>query len=309
MSAMGSPAGWGPSHQTGQHARQPAWFIALAVIGLIVWFLVWRTGTGFAVVVLAPLFVATIFAGIARAAGWSSSTTSGKMLARSDDPLAAVRELRRKQGGGVYLGVAQDGGLRFARAQRAVLLLGPPRSGKTTAVIIPSLIAHDGPAVSTSTKLDVAVATRPARQQSGRLWEFDPIGTGSPSGFERLRWSPVRCSRSWEGALLMARATTAGVGVGTMDTSHWAKRSQALLAPMLHAAALDGRDMESVVDWVMRHELDEAGVLLEQDAASRMAFASLLGILNTEDRRAGLDLLRRRRRLAGLLERNRAGRR
>ena len=184
----------------------------------------------------------------------------------------------------MYLGVAQDGSLRFARSQRAVLLLGPPRSGKTSAVIIPALIAHDGPAVSTSTKLDVAGATGSARQRSGRLWEFDPTGASAPSGLERLRWSPVRCSRSWEGALLMARAMTSGVGVGTMHGSHWAKRSQALLAPMLHAAALDGRDMESVVDWVMRHELDEAGVLLEQDAASRMAFASLLGILNTEDR-------------------------
>ncbi len=42
--------------------------------------------------------------------------------------------------------------------------------------------------------------------------------------------------------------------------------------------------METVVDWVLRHELDEAGILLEQETASRLAFGSLLGILNTEDR-------------------------
>jgi type IV secretion system protein VirD4 len=34
----------------------------------------------------------------------------------------------------------------------------------------------------------------------------------------------------------------------------------------------------------MRHELDEAGILLEQEQASRLAFASLLGLFNTEDR-------------------------
>ena len=42
--------------------------------------------------------------------------------------------------------------------------------------------------------------------------------------------------------------------------------------------------MEAVVDWVMRHELDEAGIVLERPAASRLAFSSLLGILNTEER-------------------------
>jgi type IV secretion system protein VirD4 len=96
----------------------------------------------------------------------------------------------------------------------------------------------------------------------------------------------VRCATDWDGALLMARAMTAaaGVGSGTTHGSHWAKRSQALLAPFLHAAALNGRDMETVVDWVLRHELDEAGILLEQETASRLAFGSLLGILNTEDR-------------------------
>jgi type IV secretion system protein VirD4 len=42
--------------------------------------------------------------------------------------------------------------------------------------------------------------------------------------------------------------------------------------------------MEGVADWVMRHELDEAGIVLEKPAASRLAFSSLLGILNTEER-------------------------
>ena len=34
----------------------------------------------------------------------------------------------------------------------------------------------------------------------------------------------------------------------------------------------------------MRHELDEPGILLEDPRASRLAFGSLLGLLNTEDR-------------------------
>ncbi len=77
---------------------------------------------------------------------------------------------------------------------------------------------------------------------------------------------------------------TANIGVGTTDRSHWALRAQALLAPMLHAAAVHGRDMETVVDWVMRHELDEPGILLEDERCSRLAFGNLLGLLHTEDR-------------------------
>ena len=42
--------------------------------------------------------------------------------------------------------------------------------------------------------------------------------------------------------------------------------------------------MDTVVEWVMRHELDEPGILLENPGASRLAFGSLLGLLNTEDR-------------------------
>lgn len=81
-----------------------------------------------------------------------------------------------------------------------MLLLGPPRGGKTSGVIIPALIAHVGPAVSTSTKSDVARATRPARSRSGRTWVFDPTGTGGGSGeSQALRWSPVRSSVLWDG--------------------------------------------------------------------------------------------------------------
>ncbi len=198
-----------------------------------------------------------------------------------------VRRTGLSLGGGPYLGRAKDGAARHARPERAVLVLGPPRSGKTSAVIVPSLVAHVGPAVSTSTKPDVAGQTRAARRLDGRTWVFDPTGAAASSaggGDEVLRWSPVPSSRSWDGALLMARAMAGRVGGGTMDRSHWASRAQALLAPMLHAAAVHGKGMDVVVRWVMRHELDEPGVLLEDSRCSPLAFGSLLGALNTEER-------------------------
>ncbi len=68
-------------------------------------------------------------------------------------------------------------------------------------------------------------------------------------------------------ALLMARAMTSRIGSATSDRSHWASRALALLAPLLHGAAVHGRDMEVVVDWVMRHEIDEAGFCWRTSAA------------------------------------------
>jgi type IV secretion system protein VirD4 len=111
-------------------------------------------------------------------------------------------------------------------------------------VIIPALLAHTGPAVSTSTKPDVARATRRARSRDGRTWVFDPTGAGHPAGLEPLRWSPVQSALAWDGALLIARAMTTNIGTGTTDRSHWANRAQALLAPLLHAAAVHDKDME-----------------------------------------------------------------
>jgi type IV secretory pathway TraG/TraD family ATPase VirD4 len=42
--------------------------------------------------------------------------------------------------------------------------------------------------------------------------------------------------------------------------------------------------METVVSWVMGHELDEPGVLLEDKRASKLAFGSLVGLHQTEAR-------------------------
>jgi type IV secretion system protein VirD4 len=196
-----------------------------------------------------------------------------------------MRTLAAHAGGGVWLGASEDEHWKFARPERAVLLLGPPRSGKTSGVIIPAVLAHDGPTIVTSTKPDVARATARARARDGRVWMFDPTGASSPpAGLEQLRWSPVTSALTWDGAVVIARAMTVTVGTGTTDRSHWANRAQALLAPLLHAAAVHGREMETVVDWVMRHELDEPGILLEDQRASRLAFGSLLGLLNTESR-------------------------
>ncbi|WP_249012270.1 type IV secretory system conjugative DNA transfer family protein [Conexibacter sp. DBS9H8] len=206
------------------------------------------------------------------------------MVAKGEtyNPLDPLRQAAARAGG-VFLGLTSDRQPRFSRDERAVLLLGPPRSGKSSAVIIPAILSHTGPVVSTSTKPDVYTATRLARVMEGDVWTFDPTGHAGSSAHE-LRWSPVQSARSWDGAQLMARALCANIGAGTQDRSHWALRAQALLAPMLHAAAVHERDMGEVVGWVLAHDLDAPGVLLEDERCSQLAFSTLVGVLQTEAR-------------------------
>ena len=124
--------------------------------GLLAGYICSAAGVVLALVVGGPLVLIGLAILVTDAADKTSVTTLAQLTNDAQDPLAAVQELAGEHGNGVYLGLEERGGARFARAQRAVLLLGPPRSGKTSAVIVPALIAHDGPAVCTSTKTDVA---------------------------------------------------------------------------------------------------------------------------------------------------------
>jgi type IV secretory pathway TraG/TraD family ATPase VirD4 len=188
---------------------------------------------------------------------------------------------------GVYLGETARGPL-LAGAEQGVLVLGPPRSGKTSALVVPNVVAASGPVVSTSTKSDVLAATVAARRRVGRCWLFDPSGTvARPDGVDELRWSPVPGSMRWDGAVLMARsmaqAARPATGVTPVEANHWNERAEALLAPLLHAAALAGEPIESLVGWVNRRSPDEAGDIL-YDHGSPTAADLLAGVVATDER-------------------------
>ena len=80
----------------------------------------------------------------------------------------------------------------WAGAQRSTLVLGPPRSGKTSSLVIPNILLSDGPVVSTSTKPDVMRATAPSRCREGWTFLYDPSGeVECPPDVERVGWSPL----------------------------------------------------------------------------------------------------------------------
>lgn len=200
---------------------------------------------------------------------------------------AAVRARSLRLGGGAYLGLAAGGRWVVADPEHAVMVLGPPRSGKTGSIVIPSVLAAAGPVVSTATKPDVMDATWRARSEVGQVWLYDPSGERAewPRGIRRLCWSPVPAAATWDGALLMARAMSAGgsSAKGTTNEHHWRERSTALLAPLLHAAFVTDGQIVQVLTWVLRAELEPARKALE-DHGSQVAADVLAGIAKTDER-------------------------
>jgi type IV secretory pathway TraG/TraD family ATPase VirD4 len=160
-------------------------------------------------------------------------------------------------------------------------------------MVIPNVLASNGPVVSTSTKCDVMDATSAARSALGRCSLFDP--TGSVHGTDTmsaLRWSPLQSCATWIGALSMARSLvevgspSGHGGVHRSDHSHWDERAQALLAPLLHAAAIDGSPMRTLLTWVDRRQALPAQQILagEPGRSTELARNLLDGIVATDER-------------------------
>lgn len=188
---------------------------------------------------------------------------------------------------GNYIGRAHDNSV-FSGAQRSTLVLGPTRSGKTSSLLVPNVQLARHAVVTTSTKDDVARATA-GRSRVGHVLVFDPSGTADvPRGATKVGWSPVVASGTWDAAVLAARsmtdAATLRPGQGGRH-DHWTERAAALLAPLLHAAALDGGGARAVADWVDTRSGREAlAVLVERHGADHASPASLAGLLSTESR-------------------------
>lgn len=212
-------------------------------------------------------------------------------VAGAPDPwlAATVRGAAWRAGAGIYLGMG-GGGWAWAGPERSTLVLGPSRSGKTSSLVIPNVLAAPGAVVSTSTKPDVLRATAASRRAAGWPLLYDPSGTVTPPrGVARVGWSPIAAAKEWDGALVMAdamvRAADRGAGNTPAAHDHWAERATALLAPLLHAASLGEASMGTVLHWVDRHQGEHALRELSAHLGDAAPPTDVLaGILSTDER-------------------------
>ncbi len=238
----------------------------------------------------------------APAAAW---TPWVDLIEAAPDPLSAALTSAAEHAVGVYLGMLDSGAAVFAKSELATLVIGPPRSGKTSGLVIPTLLLHRGPAVVTSTKDEVARATVLARYRQGRVRVFDPSGEMSRDQLPRqvglLRWSPLQSARAgWLQATKMARAMTAAAapaGASREHESYWVQRSAHLLAALLYAASRPTPTgptlhMGDVVSWVatgaLAHPVDllvAAGKRGDRDATR--ALEQLQSVLGAPEKERG----------------------
>jgi len=199
--------------------------------------------------------------------------------------LAGLIARSRVAGNGVYLGMTPSG-LAFAPRQHGALVLGPPRAGKTSAIVVPNVLAADGPVVAVSTKRDVLEETSDSRATLGRVLLFDPSGEiPAPPGVERVGWSPLESARIWDRAVITAESMVGAARgpAGRGEQDHWNERAGALLACVLHAVALEGSDMNAVVSAVNRRDLTRPISTLAK-SQSPLALDLLVGIAETDSR-------------------------
>jgi type IV secretory pathway TraG/TraD family ATPase VirD4 len=200
---------------------------------------------------------------------------------------AALREVHRFADHSIYVGTGSNG-WTWAGHQRSTLVLGPPRSGKTSSLVIPNILLSDGPVVSTSTKPDVMRATARSRCGDGWAFLYDPSGeVDCPHAVERVGWSPLTSASNWDAAIVTADAM---VGASRLNglrgaADHWTERAGALLSSLLHAASTEGLHMEDVLRWIDRHNAAPALEILASRVGEEATATDLLaGIVATDSR-------------------------
>jgi type IV secretory pathway TraG/TraD family ATPase VirD4 len=174
----------------------------------------------------------------------------------------------------------------WAGAQSSALVLGPPRSGKTSSLVIPNILLSEGPVVSTSTKPDVMHATAPARGDEGWSFLYDPSGESPcPAGVTRVGWSPLTTASNWDAAVVTADAMVSASRLSGQrgGEHHWAERAGALLSTLLHAAAMEELGMRDVLRWIDRHDGARALEILAGHTGTDTPATDLLtGIVATD---------------------------
>lgn len=133
----------------------------------------------------------------------------------------------------------------------SLLIFGTTRSGKT-ATVVPGVLEWDHPAIISSVKADLMMATVQRRKAIGEVFVFDPFGVAPKvDGVVPVSWSPIACADTVSGALAAAKTLADASRADDVTTAgFWAERGAALLWPLLFAASLGTRSMADVRRWL-----------------------------------------------------------
>ncbi|ACU77755.1 conjugative transfer gene complex protein [Catenulispora acidiphila DSM 44928] len=162
---------------------------------------------------------------------------------------------------GVRIGWADPAGIPVAISiEDSVLMLAPPRQGKSSQCIIPWLHGWRGPAIVTSARTDVLENTATIRAEQGPVLVMAP--TGMVAWPDNVQWAPLADCEDFDKAILRAEVMvtvgkSSGDNTGGGDNKFFGLAATNLMAGWLHAAAISGRPMTDVLRWAFNEGLDE----------------------------------------------------
>jgi len=173
-------------------------------------------------------------------------------------------------------------------AEDNVLLFGVQRSGKTSTVVVPTLLAWGGAVVATSTKEELVALTSHHRRSLGPVLVFAPLDRDFDwirrLGLQPASWNPLDAVDSAGSAAELADHFTASGKHG--QSAHWYLAASSLIGALVVCERERGGDMRSVLTRLNRTSLPEyaglAKVVEDQTASDQLVAFAL-----TPDREAG----------------------
>ncbi len=132
------------------------------------------------------------------------------------------------------------------------MVVAPAGAGKTARVLVPDLLQHRGPVVSTSVKTDVLWLTLQRRAQQGPIWVLNP---SESAGLGTCRFSPLMGIKSFDDALRTGQwLSDAGHDLdgGIKGQEFWDSLARRMLAPALFLAARENYNLDDVFGWVQQ---------------------------------------------------------
>ncbi len=169
----------------------------------------------------------------------------------------------------------------WSSCEEVTLRIGGPRSGKSGSLACHILDAPGALLVTTS-RTDLLDNTRAAREQHGRVVVFNPTGLGGLKS--SVRWSALDGCQDLGTA---QRRAADLVPVTWGEGERWDNQARGLLAVLMHAAALAGGTMRTVLDWVSPADLIARDQILDALTTSinvRALSAQVRSTYGTNDR-------------------------
>jgi type IV secretory pathway TraG/TraD family ATPase VirD4 len=195
---------------------------------------------------------------------WSAVRFGGKV--RPDLP-AYRRLLMPASRYSWYLGRGQWGKRVYTSAEHQTAIIAPPRQGKT-GVLAERILGHDGAVITFTTREDLWRITAGVRSQQGPVYVFNPFGIGSvPSN---LYWDLIDGCQ--DPTVASRRAASLIGDKASGDMTFWIEKAVAVLASLMHMAAVGGKTMADVYRWANSIAGDEI-IRIAKTARSSAAMA------------------------------------